>query len=884
MIEINGYYIDNELRVDKQHSTNGVGAGILIYVRNGLKIFKTDDQNSFNQYCRFFISADDLSEKLNFTVIYRSPNSSEANNLNLVALIDSLNFNEANIILGDFNFPNINWNTFQCDNKARPFLDVVSDHSLTQIVNFPTHCKGNLLDLFLTNQPDSLLNIDDLGNLHTSDHTMILAEFSFNTEKSPTEQLYPDWKNLDVDGFKYYLNNVNWNQVITDSVENSWCNFKNILTIGCDRFLPKKRRRNFNKPIWMNQNITRLIRIKQRRFKTYKNYRTAENLSSYKESEKKCKKSILRAKKAFEKKLSQKSNDRQFYSYVNSKTKNKTNVGPLKVDGRIITEDSEMTETLNNFFSSVFTQEDATNIPQARRLDHDTSLVDITITEEIVMTKLQNLKVTSSPGPDGLSPRLFEKFRIHLCAPLTKIYQASMQSGEVPEDWRTANVTPIFKKGAKSKPDNYRQISQSSIPGKILESIIKDQIVDHLDINNLINSSQHGFTKNKSCVTNLLEFLETVTSVIDSGEWFDVVYLDFSKAFDKVPKLRLLETLKAHGIDGFLLNWLENWLSNRRQRVVLNGKFSTWKDVLSGVPQGSILGPILFLIFINCIDDEATLISIIRKFADDTKLGNKIVNDSDRQDLQNCLDNLFNWSVNWGMEFNVKKCSVIHFGRNNPLHEYSMNNVKLRQAECERDIGVTISSNLKPSIHCSDIARKANFALNQILKCFHYRDKFVFLNLYKQRVRPLLEFSTAAWNPWLKCDIDLLEKVQMKAVRAISSLKAKTYPEKLKEIKLMSLETRRTRYDLIQVYKFLNKVDNVNPDIWFKTVGENPARVTRLSNYVLNLVKSRSRLDVRSQFFSQRVVDKWNSLPTDVKTKPSINSFKNALDNYLFEL
>ena len=184
MIQINGYYIDNELRVDKQHSTNGVGAGILIYVRNGLKVFKIDDQNSFNQYCRFFISADDLSEKLNFTVIYRSPNSSEANNEYLATLINSLNFNEANIILGDFNFPNINWNIFQCDNKARSFLDVVSDQSLTQIVNFPTHCKGNILDLILTNQPDSLLNIDDLGNLHTSDHTMILAEFSFNTEKS----------------------------------------------------------------------------------------------------------------------------------------------------------------------------------------------------------------------------------------------------------------------------------------------------------------------------------------------------------------------------------------------------------------------------------------------------------------------------------------------------------------------------------------------------------------------------------------------------------------------------------------------------------------------------------------------------------------------------
>ena len=520
-------------------------------------------------------------------------------------------------------------------------------------------------------------------------------------------------------------------------------------------------------------------------------------------------------------------------------------------------------------------------IPETRRMDFNSTLNNVIITEEIVMEKLENLKDSSAPGPDGLSPRLLKKFRHHICKPLTKIFQSSVATGVVPEDWRTANVTPIHKKGAKGKPGNYRPISLTSIPGKILESIIKDQLVQHLEVNNLILNSQHGFLKSKSCVTNLLEFLEVVTNAVDSGEWFDVVYLDFSKAFDKVPKLRLLETLKAHGISGDLLTWLGNWLSNRLQRVVLNGKFSTWKDVISGVPQGSILGPLLFIIFINCIDDIATLISIIRKFADDTKLGQTIKNDSDREILQNCLNNLFKWATDWGMEFNVEKCSVLHFGHRNPKFEYTMNNTKIKQCDNERDIGVTVSSNLKPSNHCHDIARKANFALNQILKCFHYRDKIVFLNMYKQRVRPILEFSCPAWNPWLKSDIDVLEKVQIKAVNAISTLKSKTYPEKLNELKLMSLETRRTRYDLVQVYKTLNSIDKVNSNTWFKTVGENSTRATRLTDYELNLVKPRARLDMRSYFFSHRVIDKWNQLPTLVKNRPSVKSFKNAVDNYL---
>ena len=279
-----------------------------------------------------------------------------------------------------------------------------------------------------------------------------------------------------------------------------------------------------------------------------------------------------------------------------------------------------------------------------------------------------------------------------------------------------------IKKGSKCKPEHYRPVSLTCICCKVLESFIKDCIVKHIQENNLLRKSQHGFLKGRSCTTNLLEFLEQLINSQENLEPVDVVYLDFAKAFDKVPVSKLLAKVKAKGISGNIFNWIKSWLTNRKQRVVLNGKFSSWLAVLSGVPQGSVLGPLLFLIFIDDLDDFAPLINILSKFADDTKLGHTVISQNDKEILQSQLDSLTKWADKWGMEFNVSKCKVMHLGSRNNNFTYTMKGEILNVVDHEKDIGITFNESLKPGLYCKEAARIARGVLFQISRSFHYRD------------------------------------------------------------------------------------------------------------------------------------------------------------------
>ena len=293
----------------------------------------------------------------------------------------------------------------------------------------------------------------------------------------------------------------------------------------------------------------------------------------------------------------------------------------------------------------------------------------------------------------------------------------------------------------------------------------------------------------------MLCLLEEITKWIDVGSPVDIIYLDFQKAFDKVPHQRLLLKLKAHGIGDSITDWIEQWLTDRRQRVVVDGEVSNWKSVLSGVPQGSVLGPILFLIYINDLDDSIT--SNVLKFADDTKLFRKVNTDGDKQHLQNDLDRLVKWSEKWQMLFNFGKCKCLHTGHGNLNVNYKMGDTVLGTTVKEKDLGVTISADTKVSEQCGIAASKVNQILGLIRRNITYKGKKLIIPLYKAIVRPHLEYCIQAWRPYRKKDIDTLERIQRRATKMIPELRDLSYEERLKECGLTTLETRRLRGDQI---------------------------------------------------------------------------------------
>ena len=376
-------------------------------------------------------------------------------------------------------------------------------------------------------------------------------------------------------------------------------------------------------------------------------------------------------------------NPKAFYKYAHSKLKMRRKIGNQKdEEGRIITDPSDKANLMNAFFSSVFIQEEITNMPAFEPRPYITPLEYINITADKVEKKLEKLNPSKSLGSDKMHPRVLREMHQVLAEPLAKLFQLSIETESLPIDWKVGNVSPIHKKGSRQTPGNYRPVSLTSVVGKVLEQLIRDVVTDHLVSNNLLTSCQHGFIKGRSCITQLLATLDHWTDVMDRGD-IDAVYLDFSKCFDSVPHERLLLKLRQYGIQGKLWCWISDFLKGRKQQVSIEGCLSILTMVLSGIPQGSVLGPLLFIIFVNEMPDLVH--SGILMFADDTKLFTEIHNEEDVKRLQTDLTALQDGSQIWQLKFNPDKCHVLHLGRNNQKYKYNMRKKSRRTDNINRN-------------------------------------------------------------------------------------------------------------------------------------------------------------------------------------------------------
>ena len=542
----------------------------------------------------------------------------------------------------------------------------------------------------------------------------------------------------------------------------------------------------------------------------------------------------------------------------------------------LLNTDKGKCELLNKFFSSVFTRPSDDESIKSSDCNVFPSLTDVYFEPSMVEAKINNLKINSAGGPDMIDSKVLKAASDIISYPLAVLFNRSMQEGIVPQDWKDANICPIYKKGSKSSPNNYRPVSLTSLVCRVMEKSIKDQIVKFLEENVKISPHQHGFRKKKSCVTNLLEYMEKLTNLIDSGHAVDVIYFDYSKAFDSVCHSKLVHKLNTIGVQGNLNKWIAAWLSDRRQRVVMNGMYSTWAEVISGVPQGSVLGPILFIIFVD--DISGGIKNFILLFADDLKLLSVVDNDEQSVCIQQDIDNLYQWATLWDMKFNSSKCSTMHFGKNNKNYDYTLGTEVLQSSEKEKDLGVIIQTNLKVDQQVKKVSQTCNRILSQIGRSFTCKEPELMLKIFKTYVLPHIDYGATVWSPHHKKDIKVIESIQRRFTRMIPCMQGLDYTERCAALGLTTLEQRRIRQDLIQCYRNLNHVDNIDHTM-FKKVHEVHTK-TRAS-LKENLVKEKSRLDSRRNFFSQRVVNHWNDLPQHVQCAKNLKQFKTMLDNYI---
>ena len=526
-------------------------------------------------------------------------------------------------------------------------------------------------------------------------------------------------------------------------------------------------------------------------------------------------------------------------------------------------------EILNDYFHSVFAEEGTFNGPVVPN-ENAEGLSNVRVTVNEVKTMMEDLDVRKAQGPDGISNWVLKECSNQLASKIYGIITNSLEQGVVPNDWKRADVVPIYKSGKKEEPSNYRPVSLTSVVAKICERIVKNRWNEYLERNEVINDRQFGFRKGRSCMTNLMCFYSRVIDIVQERDgWADCVYLDLKKAFDKVPHERLLWKLETYGgLKGPLLHWIRDFLRGREMRTVIRNRKSSWRQVVSGVPQGSVLAPVMFAIYVNDMTEGVS--SYMSLFADDAKLMRRVERREDCETLQEDLNTIRDWSVLWKMEFNVKKCGVIKFGhsRARPDFSYKLSDETIKAKSEERDLGVIVTDKMSPEVHIRRRTGETYNLVRSIRAAFHYLDEEMIRKLITTMIRPRLEYAAVVWSPSTKKDIRKLERIQRAATKLPSTLSNLPYEERLEKLNLPTLEERRERGDLIALYRILSGFDKLDRgDLVIRDFSSTRGHEKKVK-------RAACRKDIKKNSFPQRTVGIWNELEKEVVNAKTILDFK----------
>lgn len=788
------------IRIDRQR----MGGGVALLIRDHFpySIVKTINKN----WSGILIKAQFEGQWIAISIIYRPPNTKVHE---CDGIIEFLEFSSTlglnTLIIGDFNIPDSHY-------RLPMYKQFFEDNDLMQHVNEPT-CGENILDFVITDRELVISNLTYTPPIGNSDHVGISFLLDIRSSTKRLAAPHPDFKNADYLTMKNELRCINWEESLSGfaNIDELYDKFCLILIRILSRTVPLR-----TASIAFKTYPDYIQRIKKRRDFVYTRLsRDRRLLGVFKQLSDKLMKCVNAFEKQKEEKFLARVTNKELFSFIRSKLGNKSSGSSLlNESNELVTDSSGKCKALASYFASVYANNEDV-LPDVRPWPN-ISLSSFLILPRDVFENGKNLKTSCTLTADGLPQIVFKRCISELSLPLAHIFNISMQLGQVPSTWKRAVVIAIPKVPNASVVTQFRPISLLPTPVKLMEKLIKNKIESHITRFGILPNCQYGF-RSKTSISDLMLKCETDwRTAISNQKCVDIVYADIKKAFDRVNHRKLLNQLKRIGISNQLLLWFQSYFENRTFCVKYDDKISDFYPAPSGVPQGAVLSPLLFNIYISDILKWRTLPQQVKlyQFADDLKL--YVIFDRSQEyehseALQGSLDIICDYLFSLNLELNPEKSQVLHLGRNNPkmIYHVNMNVLKSIENDSIRDLGIRIDSKLTYRDHIQEISMKAKRSAFQILRIFKTTKVSLLIRLFTIYSRPILEFGLPVWTPVFEYQKKTIENVQRIYTRIIwqrsnsENADRPNYSDRLKMYKLNSLQDRRAFIDACYLRKIM---------------------------------------------------------------------------------
>ncbi|KAK3095789.1 hypothetical protein FSP39_019145 [Pinctada imbricata] len=862
------------------------GGGLLVYIRSGITAKRRTDLENDNDET-IWIEMINKKTKILLCCLYRPVTCRHDLWDRLEQSVSlALETSQHIVLCGDWN---INFSE-RLPVRVHTFLSLFNFNNVISEATRITDSSSTCIDPIII--PDTINLIEsgtiDVNNLSDHRATYIVLDFDSTIPQKYTRTIWI-YNDGNYENMINEIESTDWEFLSEDSdIENSVSTFSNKLMTIIEHNIPRKN--VLIRPLdraWFNSDIRREIRKRDRLRKTYRRTHNERDFQKYK---------ILRNKiNNMKKKLKEEyiysmNNSLQEYKQTNIKlywkliksllngNKQSNDFPTMIYEGEAAFTDDSKCDLFNDYFCSVSSNCDENHdLPNFdSRTDAEIHNVDITAQEIIDQIKILDPK--KACGPDVFSHIMLKKVCNAIAFPLSIIFNKSIELGKFPSHWKHAHVLPIHKKGDKSTPSNYRPISLLSCIGKLFERVMFKHLYNHLHANNLLYDLQSGFRPGHSTVTQLIEMYHQICLAIDNREFSCFTFCDISKAFDRVWIKGLIYKLEKYGFKGRILAWISDYLSNRTQQVKLKNSVSSVGFLKSGVPQGSVLGPLLFLTYINDIPDG--LHGLTRLFADDTSnshTSNDLVQIQDENNHD--LLKITQWAHDWLVDFNPQKTKVMIFGSrqtNRNSLNFLFDGETLLPSNIHQHLGVVFSNDAKWSDHVDFIISRVSKQISVLRKLKYQLSKNFLSNIYVTFIRPTFEYASEVWDNITIYDSERLEKFQLEAGRIVTGLplyssRASIYFETGWEI----LKTRRQNKKLCLMYKIYNNlVPNYLSDLVPDQVGlNNPYNLRNSDNISIPM----ARTSLFQSSFIPSTIKAWNNLPVSTRQSATLSQFKNKL-------